>query len=123
MAAERLLHQEAAESLRQCRKTFDQAHEHRGRQNTLELVMGYVAVAALPCLIALTAYLLTSHSLRPAAEAIAASALVTETVGAIAMVWRFVLNKTATEQAIPPADAPRPASEVLRLSRRPKTKR
>jgi hypothetical protein len=114
MTAEQLRRARATEELRQSQQQFDVALGHQKRRNLLELIRGYVAVAVLPLLFALTAYLLVTRALGPAAEVVAAAALVAET-RTIALAW--------SSQSIDAPQAPRSPAAVLSGWRRPGVKR
>lgn len=94
--------EQATERLRQEAETFDQVKQHVERWFILRLVMGYVAVVALPSLLAVSSYIiLHAEAFSPAVVTAASGALFVDGLGFIIAVWKIVLNPGSTSTLTP----------------------
>ena len=84
----------AAESLRQQSETFDQRKAQDRRWHVQRLAMGWMAFAALPSIAFVCGWVIFNYEDFSAGTVTAAStALLVDTFGVVAAVWRSVVGK------------------------------
>lgn len=107
------------ERLRQERETFDQRKAQESRWFSLRLRMGYAAAIMLPCIAALSGYiLLNDKAFSRTAAASAGAALFADILGLLIAIWKVVLNPASVARLDPVTDRLSAATQ----QRRPLTK-
>ena len=83
----------AQEQLRQERETFDQKKRQDARWFVLRLVTGWIAVALLPALGGVSAWVIANNvDFSTGTVTLAAAALFVDSLGLVLSVWRIVLG-------------------------------
>jgi hypothetical protein len=93
---------EQAERLRQQTLAFNQWHRHRERWFTLRFTMGWVAVAMLPVVCFLAAFVILNYEQFGAKAVTVASGALLTAAGLLAAVWKRILSPSLDE--LPPAE-------------------
>lgn len=83
----------AEERLRQERETFDQRKQQDARWFVIRQVMSWVAVVLVPAIAVTCGWIIFNyHDFTPATVTVATSALLVDTLGLFASIWKIVLG-------------------------------
>jgi hypothetical protein len=83
----------STERLQQERETFEEHKKKQRQWFTLQLVMGYAALALLAVMVAVSSYIVIKVALFPdAAVVVAAVTLVGDSIALVVGLWKIVLN-------------------------------